>query len=92
MNQVKLFIGSASESLELANALAYELRGDVKTDVWNNCFRAGQYTLEELKEKLRKYILLHLFWDEKIRPNHVAMLLPHLVTTSYTKPGSFQVI
>src|ERR1043165_7383427 len=50
MNQPKLFIGSASESLNIANALEYELR-ELKTEIWNNCFEPGQFTLPRLVEK-----------------------------------------
>lgn len=47
----KLFIGSASESLEFANALEFELQNDATTEVWNRAFRPGHYTLEELTRK-----------------------------------------
>ncbi len=54
MNQVKLFIGSSSESLDIVRALEYELRGELKTEVWDKSFRPGQYTLDELKRKAKE--------------------------------------
>jgi hypothetical protein len=50
----KLFIGSASESLPLVEALEFRLRNDVVTEVWNQSFRPGYYTLEELVNKAKE--------------------------------------
>lgn len=46
-----LFIGSAKESLKFANALQKELKDVALTEVWDQCFRSGHYTLEELTRK-----------------------------------------
>lgn len=50
-SELKLFIGSASESLDVANALEYELQNVARTEVWDRSFRPGHYTLEELTRK-----------------------------------------
>jgi len=47
----KLFIGSASETLALAEALEFDLKDVAQTEVWNRTFRPGHYTLEELTRK-----------------------------------------
>jgi len=47
----KLFIGSASESLDIARALEDELQNVASTEVWEDAFRPGYYTLEELTRK-----------------------------------------
>lgn len=47
----KVFIGSASESLSFAQALEFELQDVASTEVWNQAFRPGRYTLEELIRK-----------------------------------------
>jgi hypothetical protein len=43
-----VFIGSASESLDIAEALEFELKDVAGTVVWNRVLRPGHYTLEEL--------------------------------------------
>jgi hypothetical protein len=50
----RLFIGSASESLDVAHQLENELLNDAETEVWNyNTFRPSHFTLEELIRKTR---------------------------------------
>lgn len=44
----RLFIGSATESLEIAYALKAELAAVARTEVWDRAFRPGRYTLDEL--------------------------------------------
>ncbi len=44
----KIFIGSAGESLDFAEALEFELKDVARTVVWNRVLRPGHYTLEEL--------------------------------------------
>jgi hypothetical protein len=48
----RLFIGSASESLDIARSLEYELQNVARTEVWDSAFRPGHYTLEELMRKV----------------------------------------
>lgn len=50
-NIPKLFIGSASETLAIAEALESELLNVAKTEIWNNAIRPGYYTLDELSRK-----------------------------------------
>lgn len=51
----RLFIGSASETLEIANELEFELQNDTETEIWNyNTFRPSQFTLEELIRKVKE--------------------------------------
>src|SRR5215510_2106471 len=47
-NKPRLFIGSASESLKLVDALTENLRDEITTEAWNESFRPSRYTLDEL--------------------------------------------
>lgn len=50
-NKPRLFIGSASESLNIARALESELIDVARTERWDKAFRPGYYTLDELSRK-----------------------------------------
>lgn len=50
-NIPRLFIGSTSESLDISRALEFELQNVARTEIWDNAFRPGYYTLDELSRK-----------------------------------------
>lgn len=50
-NMPKLFIGSASETLDIADALEFELKNVASTEIWDSAIRPSHFILDELVRK-----------------------------------------
>jgi predicted nucleotide-binding protein len=67
MTKPRLFIGSASESRSIVDALEEELRDKALIERWDvDIFRPGHFTLEELKRIMKEVDFVYLYLARKM--------------------------
>jgi hypothetical protein len=79
MTKPSLFVGSSSEGLEIARAVAVQLNNDAETTVWNEgVFAPGQGNLESLVNALERFdfAALVLTPDDLVQTRDVSSLSP----------------